>query len=258
MKTEFASSKRAILLFTRSPENEARSKPLSEHLSFDERVTLYESFTRHVLGQASRLAHSIIIATDEPQYNFAQFSSQIAAILPQRGVSFGEKFTAAISDAFSLGYEEVVCVGNDCLELTASDLQTAFEKLFSHSLVLGDAKDGGVYLIGIQRRGLTPILCALKDCHWQTAIVLADLSRATRALDISTCILRQRADIDTAFDLVAAGRRLFYLPFLKHFADKLSQAHIYFPFSQHSIFLSHHLDRLRYQKAPPTVLIHHA
>ncbi|MGH7596730.1 MAG: TIGR04282 family arsenosugar biosynthesis glycosyltransferase [bacterium] len=257
MKTSPESSKRAILLFTRSPENEARSKPLSERLSFAERVALYESFTRHVLEQSSRLSCPIIIAADEPTYNFSRFSSQITAVLPQHGASFGEKFTAAISEAFSLGYEEVVCVGNDCLELTASDLQTTFEKLASHSLVLGAATDGGVYLIGVHQRDLTTVLRAFEDCHWQTAIVLADLSRAANTFDISICILRKHADIDTAFDLITASRRLPSLIFLKRFAGKLSHSQDHFSVAQHSILLSHHIDRLRYQKAPPTVLIHH-
>jgi hypothetical protein len=58
----------------------------------------------------------------------------------------------AVEDAFALGYERVVVIGNDAPEICKSYLQTAFERLDgrgSRAAVLGPARDGGYALLGL-------------------------------------------------------------------------------------------------------------
>jgi len=247
-------SNRAILLFTRAPENEARSKPLSGRLSFAERVGLYESCTRHVLGQASALGDPILVATDGPDYNFARYSPDVVAVFQQRGDSFGNRLAHALHAAFAQGYDQVVCVGNDCLELSAGDLHTAFAQLAQHDLTLGAAEDGGVYLIGVQRESLPAVLHAVRECHWQTAIVLKDLLASAQRYAISTTILRAQRDLDTAGDLIRACQALPNLLFLRRFFSLLFSSRILSSFTQLVFTPTSHYDRLRFQKAPPAFL----
>lgn len=253
MSSSNQKSNRAILLFTRSPENEARSKPLAQ-LSFAERVGLYELCTRHVLTQASALGYPILVATDEPDYNFARYSPNVAAVFQQRGDSFGNRLAHALHAAFAQGYEEVVCVGNDCLELTAGDLHTAFAQLAQHALTLGAAEDGGVYLIGVQRVSLPAVLRAVQECHWQTAIVLKDLLASAQRYAISTTILRAQCDLDTVGDLIRARQALPNLLFLKRFFSSLLARRILSSFTEFVFTPTSHYDRLRFQKAPPALL----
>lgn len=245
------SSKRAILLFTRAPENEARHKPLSGRLSFAERVGLYESFMRHVLAQTSALDYPILVATDEPEYNFARHSPNVTAVFKQHGDSFGDKLSHALQFAFAQGYDEVVCVGNDCLELFADDLKRAFAQLATQALVLGAARDGGVYLIGMRRESLESARQALAYCHWQTRFVLAHLQRAAETLGLACATLAQREDVDTAEDLLRASRRLPALIFLRKFAHHIASPFHPFAVTQNRtpVFLC--VDPLRFQKAPP-------
>lgn len=244
-------SKRAILLFTRSPENEARHKPLAHRLTFAERVGLYESFTRHVLAQAHALDIPILIATDEPEYDFARYSSNVAAVFPQRGSSFGDKLGHALQSAFAQGYEEILCVGNDCLELSTDDLRRAFAQLATRALVLGAAKDGGVYLIGMRRASLPQVLRAVQECHWQTAIVRADLLSSARRYAIATAVLCEHDDIDSTVALLHASQNLRDISFLRRYLAKLFLL-IAHP-SAASPFLPNNFchDPLRFQKAPP-------
>ncbi len=246
MNTTTQNFKRAILLFTRSPENEARHKPLAR-LSFAERVGLYESCTRHVLAQAHALDYPILVATDEPDYNFARYSQNVAAVFQQRGNSFGGKLSHALQAAFAQGYDEIVCVGNDCLELSSGDLRTAFARLAQQDLTLGAAEDGGVYLIGIRRESLR----AVQECHWQTAIVLDDLLASARRYAIATGVLCKLGDVDTAEGLMRARRRLPELAFLR----KYSRLLLFVPAPSREALLHRHLtchyDPLRFQKSPP-------
>lgn len=241
---------RAILLFTRSPQNEARHKPLSHRLTFDERVELYESFTRHVLRQAEATGYPVLVAADAPEYDFGRHASTVAAVLPQSGMTFGQRLTQAFADAFAQGYDEIVCVGNDCIELTVSSLQAAFAQLTESPLVLGAARDGGVYLIGMRRSVLDQALRVFASCHWQTGIALADLLDAARSFDITTRVLSPHADIDVVDDLIAAARRLPGLAFLKKFAGKVSSAPIFSPLISTPLRTSQ-VDRHRFQKSPP-------
>lgn len=244
---------RALLLFTRAPESEARHKPL-ERLSFAERVGLYEEFTRHALAQANTLDYPILIATDEPEYNFARYSPNIAAVFQQRGSSFGEKLSHALQAAFAQGYDEIVCVGNDCLELASEDLRAAFAQLAQRDLTLGAAKDGGVYLLGMRRESLPSVLRAVQECHWQTAIVRDDLLASAREYAIATAVLAQRSDVDTADDLTRAYRSLPTLRFLRRFAVLLLPSHSWFSLALLSRPRTRHYDPLRFQKAPPAFL----
>ena len=242
-------TQRALLLFTRSPQSEARHKPLSARLTFAEHVELYESFTGHVLRQAQATGYPILVAADAPNYDFRRLADQVAAVLPQRGATFGQKLTHAIAEVFARGYDEIVCVGNDCLELTVSHLQAAFAQLAEAPLVLGAARDGGIYLIGMRRSVLEPALHALASCRWQASITLADLLHAARVCAIATRVLSRRADIDTIRDLIAASLHLPQLAFLQKAASILAQPRFGPEFS--FLLSPLHDDRLRYQKAPP-------
>ncbi len=228
-------------------------KPL-ERLSFAERVGLYESFTRHVLTQAHALDYPILIATDEPEYNFARYSSNVAAVFQQRGASFGDKLAHALQSAFAQGYEEIVCVGNDCLELSTDDLRRAFAQLASRSLVLGAAKDGGVYLIGMRRENLPHVLRAVQECHWQTAIVFSELLRSARRYTIATSLLDEHSDVDSTADLLRASSGRNTPIFLRRYAASLFEPNAFSPATSLLSPNTYCHDPLRFQKAPPVVL----
>lgn len=228
-------------------------KPLAQ-LSFAERVALYESFTRHVLAQTSALNYPILVATDKPEYDFARHSSNITAVFQQHGSSFGEKLAHALHAAFAQGYEEVVCVGNDCLELSTNDLRTAFAQLAQRELVLGAASDGGVYLIALRRESLSAVLRIMQECHWQTAIVRDELLASACRNDIATGVLAQHNDIDTAVELAHACQSLIALVFLRRFVSLLLLLRLQPLVELSFVPRIRNCDPLRFQKAPPAFL----
>ena len=65
--------------------------------------------------------------------------------------SFHEQISRAFDCVFALGYEKIICIGNDCPGLRTSTLATAIDMLESGSTVLGPDRRGGVYLIGIDK-----------------------------------------------------------------------------------------------------------
>jgi rSAM/selenodomain-associated transferase 1 len=71
---------------------------------------------------------------------------------PQSEGDLGDRMVAAFDLAFCAGATRVIIAGTDCPELTEAMLVEAFEALGEVDAVLGPARDGGYYLIGLRKR----------------------------------------------------------------------------------------------------------
>jgi glycosyltransferase A (GT-A) superfamily protein (DUF2064 family) len=125
----------ALVLFTRTREEEARIKDFSATHS----IHTNSLIAGHLIGHAEQTARN----TGLPCF--------VISSAQQHGDSFGEKLAHAFEDIYALGYEQVIAIGNDCPTLTTHDLLQAADALEVNGAVIGPAADGGVYLIGMQR-----------------------------------------------------------------------------------------------------------
>lgn len=242
----FQQPKRAVLLFTRAPEQEATHKQIVG-TSYAERLALYYTFITQAMREATATGADVVVATDEP--HFTGFAGATCNF-HQRGKAFGERLTFAAQAAFALGYDEIVIIGNDCIDLTSERLKEAFASLTNHKLCFGKAQDGGVYLIAARRevRAVLPKLFAA--CRWETAQVQKDLMDAASGCACSFVMLGVLNDIDTASDIIAFSNSP--LAVLRQLSRKLSARHCCDASPALSPFISaHHIGRQRHQKAPP-------
>lgn len=114
----------------------------------------------------------------------------------QKGSDFGEKMLQAFRITLQR-YRKAVIIGSDCLELTARIINEAFDQLLNYDVVLGPAKDGGYYLMG------------LKEIHqelfinkkWSTSSVFSDTIADINKLGIKYFLLPTLSDIDVLDDL---------------------------------------------------------
>src|SRR5262249_19825135 len=96
----------------------------------------------------------------------------------QQGGDLGERIERAFDDLLASPQDHAVIVGADCPALDASALDDAFDALATREGVLGPARDGGYYLVGLRCRA--PGL--FRDIDWSTSRVLDQtLQRATEA-----------------------------------------------------------------------------
>ena len=109
----------------------------------------------------------------------------------------GDRMLRAFTEAFNAGIQQVVTIGIDCPDIDASRLNQAFEELQERDLTLGQAADGGYYLIGLSR--LIPELFAGID--WGSDRVLSQTLAIVENLGISSKLLPELADIDRPDDL---------------------------------------------------------
>jgi 2-phospho-L-lactate guanylyltransferase (CobY/MobA/RfbA family) len=243
--------KRAVLFFTRTPRTEAKAKPIAG-LSFVETQILYGGLIRSVLKEASATGYPVVVATDDPSSRFFSGADSSIQLIEQRGDSFNARLTAATQDAFASGYDEIVVIGNDCVNLSAKSLHHAFEQLGKSDVVLGSANDGGVYLIGAKKESLASVLSIFVECRWETGHVQQDILARAAQCHLSCSLLEAYTDIDSSADLINVAAWYPSIGTLRRFADILLVKRKQFFQRSSLLFLrSEQTLRLRYQKAPP-------
>jgi hypothetical protein len=103
----------------------------------------------------------------------------------------------ALQGAFNREAEKVVIIGSDCPEITTEIISDAFVSLDKYDVVIGPAKDGGYYLIGMT--------CALpmlfKNKEWSTDTVFSDTVLDLVDMGLRYFRLSELSDLDTVYDL---------------------------------------------------------
>ena len=179
------SSPTALLLFTRTPEEEARHKK-------------FVQANRHV---NRRIAHQLIKHTSSCLRK-AGIPVFVITSDQQKGHTFGQRLAAAFQEIFEYGFDNVIAVGNDTLTLTARDLQTAAALLECNQAVIGPTQRGGTYLIGLHRSVFSGL--DFNALPWETESLFDGL---LSALDVAVSVLKYQQDINNATDFHAIIRK---------------------------------------------------
>jgi len=124
-------------------------------------------------------------------------------IAPQGGGDLGQRLKRAFRQAFSTRWERVAIIGSDCPEVTARDIEHAWNALEGNDVVLGPAHDGGYWLVAL--RHSIPKLFA--KIPWSTDRVLAATLATAKSAGLRVHLLRELADVDTEDDWKAYLRR---------------------------------------------------
>jgi uncharacterized protein len=170
----------AILIFSRTPSEEARLKPLSA-----------------CRLQSAKLSAILLDRLRETVHK-THFPVFYISDKQQKGATFGERLSNAFADVFKKGFTQVVALGNDCPTLEPRHIRAAFSALAHNDTVLGPCADGGVYLMGLRKSEFLKI--NFQEINWQKHTVCAELEMASKA---SCTILEILADIDSFADLKA-------------------------------------------------------
>jgi len=169
----------AILFFSRTPAAEARRKTLAPQRN----EAVVETLIQHTVSRAEK--------TGLPVYHC--FTTD------QAGATFGERLANAMEAVYAQGHEALIVIGNDSPGLTTSDLLLAAQTLRNGQLVLGPARDGGVYLIGMTTAAYRRE--AFINLAWETPQLQAAFRNYLRTAQVAARFLIPRIDIDSATDL---------------------------------------------------------
>ncbi len=191
-----------LILFTRYPEPGRVKTRLIPALGETGAASKHRDLTANTLTQADRLGEFRRVSL-EIRYEGGDTTSMAAWLgldrdyFDQASGSLGDRMNRAFQDAFSAGSDRVIIIGSDCPDLTAEILSNAFDSLNEADLILGPARDGGYYLIGL--RAPAPEL--FRDIAWGSSQVLDQTLAIVRALGLTAGLLPELRDIDRPEDL---------------------------------------------------------
>ena len=86
----------------------------------------------------------------------------------QKGNDLGERMCNAFEYIFLNKYQKVIIIGSDCIDLSTSVIEDAYMLLDDTDVVIGPAKDGGYYLLGMKN----PHQCLFRNVSWSTSQAL--------------------------------------------------------------------------------------
>lgn len=250
------SPRRALIIFTSDPAKEARRKQLDQ--SVEKSRLIYRAFLRHLLNIArsaqSQMPFELVFVSDAGDQKNIHRAVEVFPDLPpvhfisHRGESFGKKIQHALSATFSIGYDQVAIIGNDCLDLTPEILAQTFAALETRETVLGPAKDGGFYLLGLRRFDAR----LFENVQWCGAQVSDQISANIGQMHRSLAILPTLKDIDSYRDLFnwlcqtqTANRWL--IRYLRHLLLQTGFRQIFIP----PVIRRRQLSRWKWQLPPP-------
>jgi hypothetical protein len=150
---------------------------------------------KHLDGVARYLAFT----PNDAAATMRQLGGDAYAYIAQSGDDLGQRMQQLCVDLWHLGQRNIVLIGSDLPALPLAILDEAFAQLSSeeHQVVLGPSRDGGYYLIGMNRP--TPALFA--NMTWSHGAVLAESTARLRRLGVPFALLPSWFDIDTPDDL---------------------------------------------------------
>lgn len=125
----------------------------------------------------------------------------------QKGNDLGERMCNAFENTFLNKYQKVIIIGSDCIDLSASVIEDAYKLLNNSDVVIGPAKDGGYYLLGMKN----PHQCLFKNVSWSTSQVLKQTLSICKGHHLNYSLLPTLTDIDVENDLSFEQKKLFQL-----------------------------------------------
>lgn len=108
----------------------------------------------------------------------------------------GQRMRSAFEEAFDKGYSRVVVIGSDCPEMETGVIREALDALIENDVVVGPARDGGYYLLGMSR-----MVDLFDEVDWSTEKVYAQTVQKISEKNLSFAELAIRSDLDTIHDL---------------------------------------------------------
>ncbi|WMX16591.1 MULTISPECIES: TIGR04282 family arsenosugar biosynthesis glycosyltransferase [unclassified Aureispira] len=194
-----------LMIFAKNPILGTAKTRLAASVGDKKALEIYQfllQHTAHLTAAANgdkRVFYSNHIASDD-----AFSDKQFSKTLQEKG-DLGKKMQAGFEVAFADNYERVLIIGSDCYELTTEIINQAFEALLNHDFVIGPAKDGGYYLLGMRR--LEPAI--FQNKAWSTEGLYQATINDFNTLNYSFVELPLLSDVDYLEDLPQEVRHKF-------------------------------------------------
>ena len=188
-------SKNLLLIFTRNPELGKVKTRLAKTIGAEKALAIYKFLLAHTKKVTEKIAcdkavyYSVKVREDD------LWNGEIYQKKQQLGEDLGIRMQNAFQDAFANGYEKVLIVGSDLIDLSEEIIENGFLQLASNDVVIGPAEDGGYYLLGM--KSVHPNV--FKNKNWGTSSVREETLNDLK--DKKVHLLNELNDADVLDDI---------------------------------------------------------
>lgn len=189
------SSKNRIIIFTRNPEIGKVKTRLAKTIGDQSALEIYKYLLVHTEKTIRNLDYNKAVYYSETIHYNDLWDDAIYSKHIQNGSDLGERMQNAFQDAFSNQFEKVIIIGSDLLDLKPHHIHEAFNALENNNYVIGPAKDGGYYLLGMKHINAN----LFKNKAWGTSTVLKNTLQDIEHFNVK--LLEELNDIDTFEDI---------------------------------------------------------
>lgn len=190
-------NKNLLIIFTRNPELGKVKSRLAKDVGAETALAIYKDLLKHTHDIALQVDADRNLYYSEAIHKQDMWSETQFNKFVQKGEDLGIKMLNAFKDGFKAGYKNIAIIGSDILELKANHITDAFKKIENNEVVIGPAKDGGYYLLGLSKM-IEPLF---KNKAWGTETVLKSTLSNLVEINQNFKLLTELNDIDYVSDI---------------------------------------------------------
>ncbi len=188
--------KNALIIFVKNVIPGQVKTRLAATLGNDVAMDIYQQLLKNVNNKIQSLDAGKIVFysefVEDDIWDSSIFKKDI-----QQGNDLGERMENAFKVSLAAGYKKAVIIGSDCPGIDETILNEAFEKLTGFDVIIGPARDGGYYLLGMKE--MYSVL--FQDIEWSTDKVLQQTLSVCSRNRLTYFQLPELSDIDEEKDL---------------------------------------------------------
>ena len=194
--------KETLIIFSRYPEPGKTKTRMIPALGAEGASNLQRRLSEYTLKQARNLRQfrevdiAVYFAGGDINLMKEWLGNDVSYYKQAEG-DLGFKMQSAFADSFAKNSKRVVIIGIDCPSVDSNVLNSAFTALHDNDLVLGEAVDGGYYLIGL-RNLYSELFINIK---WGTDRVFTKTNAIAKKLNLAVAYLPILRDLDRPEDL---------------------------------------------------------
>jgi rSAM/selenodomain-associated transferase 1 len=205
-----SASNRTLVIMAKAPKPGMVKTRLTESLPSSAVTALYRCLLEDTVALAKSLTsvEVAVMCPESDQDELAHLLGNAMQVVGQEGKGLAAGLTSVFRHFTAAGGQHVIAFNSDSPHLAPSTLDSAFEILATHDVVVGPTHDGGYYLVGAKAAHAS----LFEGEGMGTGSALDRLLMRTKVLGLTTGFTEPFYDIDVAKDVILLARELRLAP----------------------------------------------
>lgn len=186
----------AIIIFQKNPQPGKVKTRLGEVIGVEKAAEVYEYLLNYTHDLVKTYPADVFVYFQEEVDKSFLLNEHYHLSLQGNG-GLADKMKQAFAEVLGKGYQKVLIIGSDCMELSTDIIDEAFEALNYQDLVVGPAQDGSFYLLGME----TLYDELFDEKSWKDLSDVEDIYVDAKLLKLNLHKLKTLSDVEVYEDL---------------------------------------------------------